>query len=198
MSGLKITSNNILFVVLVVLSTVLLLSYSYFRIVKESTFRVNEPLSKELASYVNSKIDSLPVANGIQVVKTETRRNVRFMIHAYQTDEELKKMFETFMQSRITMEVPLFSNNFKQNLRTVKMMNHQFECVPYVDTLSYEYVPKSAKYITTVCSISIPPAYGEFRGILAISLRSVPTDVEEMLIKEVLIDLSDRIYSEIK
>lgn len=198
MSGLKITTNNILFVILAILSIVLLCSYSYFRIVKESTFRVNEPLSKELSTYVNSKIDSIPVVNGIQVVKTETKRNVRYMIHAYQTDKELKKLFTTFMQDRITLEVPLFSNNFKQNLRTVKMMNHQFECVPYVDTLSYEYVPKSAKYITTVCSISIPPAYGEFRGILAVSLKRLPTDVEEIIIKEMLIDLSDRIYSEIK
>jgi len=198
MSGLKITFNNILFVLLAVLSAVLLISYSYFRIVKESTFRINEPLSPELVVYVNNRVNNLPVVNGIQVVKTEMKRNVRYMIHAYQTDDNLKKLYTSFMSSRITMEVPIFSNNFKQNLRTVKMMNHEFDCVPYTDTLSYEYVPESAKYVTTVCSISIPPAYGEFKGMLAVTLRKVPTEIEELLVKEMLIDLSDKIYSEIR
>lgn len=195
---LKRSVTNTIFMMITFLLILLLLFYSYFRIIKESTFRVNEQLSTELSEYVKDKVGKIPVINGIQVVRTDVKRNSRAIIYAYQIDDELRKIFSSFIRNRITMEIPLFSDNFSQNVRTIRMMDHQFECVPYVDTLTYEYVPESAKFITTACSISIPPAYGEFKGILVVTLKRTPSDLEEMIVKETLIDLSNKIYLEIK
>jgi hypothetical protein len=66
-----------------------------------------------------------------------------------------------------------------------------------VDTLNYKLAPQAAKNVAVTCSISIPPAFAEFRGIVSVLLSRVPTDAEKLIIKEVLTDISEKIYKEI-
>jgi len=173
-------------------------SYIYFRYFKETTLRPAEPLTLKLGKEVNSALDRAEVINGVQIVRVDLKRNVRYIIHAYWKTPELQKLYDNFSSTRITAEIPVFSRDEVQNARIIRIMNHEFDCTPFKDTLSYKMVPESAEHIAVVCSISIPPSFSDFKGIIAASLSRVPTDFEKNIVKNTLIDISESIYKEIK
>ena len=173
-------------------------SYIYFRYFRDTTFRVAEPLTSELSKIVDTSLDKSDVINGVQVVRIDLKRNVRYLIHTHWQTPELQKLYDEYSIDRITAEVPVFSKDDVQNARIIRLMNHEFDCTPFRDTLSYKLVPAAAEHIAMVCSISIPPAFSEFKGIIAMSLNRVPTDDEKAIIRNILIDISEKIYKEIK
>jgi len=173
-------------------------SYVYFRYFKETTLRPAEPLSVKLGKEINNSLDRAEVINGVQIVKVDLKRNVRYLVHTYWKTPELQKLYDNFSSTRITSEIPVFSRDEVQNARIIRIMNHEFDCTPFKDTLSYKLVPESAEHIAVVCSISIPPAFSDFKGIIAASLSRVPTDFEKNIVKNTLIDISESIYKEIK
>jgi hypothetical protein len=183
-----------------VVIAVLLISFSYvyFRYFKETTLRPAEPLSVKLGKEINNSLDRAEVINGVQIVKVDLKRNVRYLVHTYWKIPELQKLYDNFSSTRITSEIPVFSRDEVQNARIIRIMNHEFDCTPFKDTLSYKLVPESAEHIAVVCSISIPPAFSDFKGIIAASLSRVPTDFEKNIVKNTLIDISESIYKEIK
>lgn len=183
----------------IILGIVLLSSsWIYFRYLKETTFRPAEPLSVQLGKEVDAGLDRVDIINGVQVVKIDLRRNVRFLIHTYWKTPELQNLYDKFSSTRITAEIPVFSTDEVQNARIIRIMNHEFDCTPFKDTLSYKLVPASAEHIAVVCSISIPPAFSEFKGIIAASLSKTPTEFEKIIVRNALIDISNSIYKEIK
>lgn len=188
------------FIEIAIVIGVILLSSSwiYFRYYKETTVRPAEPLSERLGKEVNTSLDHVDIINGIQVVKIDLRRNVRFIIHAYWKTPDLQRIYDEFSSTRITAEIPVFSRDEVQNARIIRIMNHEFDCTPFKDTLSYKMAPDSAEHIAVICSISIPPAFSEFKGIIAASLSRVPTEFEKMIVRNALIDISNSIYKEIK
>jgi hypothetical protein len=176
----------------------ILLSYTYFRVFKDTSFRVPESLPLEITHFIDNRMDQIDIVNGIQVVRVDLKRNVRYIVYARFTDPRLMNLYTNFSQSRITIEIPVFTDDDVQNARVIRLMNHEFDCTPYKNTLSYKLVPESAKYATTVCSISIPPAFGEFRGMLALTLSREPTELEMDMIRTLLKTLSDKVYPAVK
>jgi len=194
---MKSKLSNAISICIILAMVVLSAGYTYFRVVKDTTFRVSERLSPSLVEYLNSSVDSSAIVNGIQVVRVNLKKNIRYIIHAHQSDPDLKDLYKNFSGDMITLEVPVFTDDFTQNARVIKLMNHQFDCVPHTDTLSYRFVPESSKYVTTVCSISIPPAFGDFKGLIAVTLNREPSDDDLASVSKLLVDLSDRVYAEI-
>lgn len=176
----------------------ILLSYIYFRIFRDTSFRVPEHLPPEITHFIDNRMDQIDIVNGIQVVRVDLKRNIRYIVYGRYTDPRLEALYTTFSQTRITIEIPIFTEDEVQNARVVRLMNHEFYCNPYKETLSYKFVPESAKYAHTVCSISIPPAYGEFRGMLAVTLSREPTELEIDTVRILLKTLADKIYPEVK
>lgn len=184
-----------------IIIAVLLVSslYIYFRYFKETTFRPSEPLTSELVKEVNDALDKIAIVNGVQVVKVDLKRNVRYVIHAHWETPELQKLYDTFSNDRITAEIPVFSRDDEiQNSRIIRLMNHEFDCSPFRETLIYKLVPAASDYIAVVCSISIPPAFTEFKGMVAVSLSRPPTDTERAALRSTLIDISEKIHAELE
>lgn len=185
--------------ILIIVSVILVsFSYIYFRYYKETTFRYNKPLPEEVVTMVNSAIDEIKIANGIQIVKVDLNRNVRYVRHSYFNDPNLNKLYSIYTNSRITTEITVFSGDDQENTRIIRMMNHEVDCIPYKNTLSYKLLPESSKFIEAVCTISIPPAFSEFKGIIAMSLTKIPTEEEKSSIEKILIHLSEQLYKEVK
>lgn len=182
-----------------VILAVLLVSFSYiyFRYFKETSFRPSEPLELALAKEIDVSLDKIRVINGVQVIKVDLKRNVRYVIHAHWETPELQQLYNDYSSDRVTIEIPVFSKDAVQNTRIIRLMNHEFDCSPFRETLIYKLVPSAADYISTVCSISIPPAFTEFKGIVSVSLSRPPTDSEKITIRETLTDLSEKIHAEI-
>ena len=90
-------------------------------------------------------------------------------------------MYNKYLNSKI-VDVPLFTEDKKDNNRLLRLINGEFICMPYKDSTAYKYVPEGEQLISTVCGIGIPPSYGEFSGILTIYLKDVPnSDLTEQL-----------------
>jgi hypothetical protein len=176
----------------------ILAAYTYFRFEKQSSLRTYQELPKDVTSYINNEMYKLPLINGVQVVKVDLERNVRYIVYAHHTNPKLQDLYATFSKARITLEIPVFTLDDMQNARIVRLMNHEYDCTPFKNTLSYKFVPESSQYITTVCSISIPPAFGEFRGLLAVTLSKEPNDLEKEQVRIFLEDTSNKIYPSIK
>lgn len=173
-------------------------SYIYFRYYKETTFRYARPLSEDITSIINNSIGQEPIVNGIQVVKVDLNNNVRYVVHSYFKNSELSKIYDKFAKSRITAEIPVFSKDDVENARLIRMMNHKVDCVPFNQTLSYKLSPEAAKFVKAVCTISIPPAFNEFKGIIALSLDKLPDEKEKEHIDTLLTDLSNTVYPHVK
>lgn len=185
-------------ILVIAIILVVSLSYIYFRYYKETTFRYNKSLSREAVSDVNVFTDSINIANGIQIVKVDLDNNVRYVLYSYFKDPALEEIYKNFANSRITAEIPVFSKNDIENSRVIRLMNHKVDCVPLEQTISYRLAPGSSKFVKTICTISIPPAYNEFKGIIALSLSRPPNVSEKEEIEKVLNQLSERLYKEVK
>lgn len=185
--------------ILVVISVLLLsFSYIYFRYFKETTFRPVDPLTTSLAKEVNNSLDAENLIVGAQVVRINLRKNIRYVVHTHWKIPELQKIYDKFSSDRITAQFPVFSDDDIQNARTIKLMNHEFDCVRHEDTLSYKLAPTSIEHIKVTCSISIPPAFNELKGMISVHLSKKPTSEELVIIENILIDLSEKIYMEFK
>jgi hypothetical protein len=176
----------------------ILAAYTYFRFEKQSSVRTYQELPKESSAYINGEMYKLPIINGIQVVKVDLERNVRYIVYAHYTNPQLQDLYATFSKARITLEIPVFTLDDIQNERIVKLMNHEYNCTAYKNTLIYKFVPESSQFIKTICSISIPPAYGEFRGLLAVTLSKEPNDLEKDQVRIFLENVSNKVYPNIK
>jgi len=185
-------------IIAIVILLTTLIGYTYFRVFKNTSFRVPEQLPPEITHFVDNRMDQIDIVNGIQVVRVDLKRNIRYIVYGRYTDPRLEELYTTFSKTRITIEIPIFTEDEIQNARVIRLMNHEFFCNPYKETLSYKFVPESAKYAHTVCSISIPPAYGEFRGLLVVTLSREPTELEIDMVRILLKALADKIYPAVK
>lgn len=193
----KIVLIKTIEIAIIIAAIVLSTSYIYFRYFKETTVRVSEPISSALEKEVHTSLEKLDSMVGVQIVKADLKKNVRYLIHSHWQTPELQKIHDEFSIKSITLEVPVFSDDSAQNMRIIKLMNHEFDCVPFVDTLNFKFAPQAANDVAVTCSISIPPAFTEFKGMVSVLLSRVPTDAEKLIIKEVLTEISDKIYKEI-
>lgn len=172
--------------------------YIHFRYFKEASLRPPQLLSPELINYIDVGFNAVGAANGVQVISVDLNKNIRYIVYARWDTPELLKLYKKFSDNQITTEIPVFvKGDIAQNMRIIRLMNHQFECSPFNQTLIYKLSPGAADHIATVCSISIPPAFAEFKGIVSVSLSKEPTDAEKEAIREILTDMSNMIYKEL-
>jgi hypothetical protein len=96
-------------------------------------------------------------------------------------------------------EIPLFNSDPINNVRMSKLINGEFICDPFKDTIAYKLAPATNKsvvtnIVSTVCANGIPPTYGRFTGIVSVYLKTVPTQEENDRIRTLSRDLSLGIY----
>lgn len=109
----------------------------------------------------------------IQIVTINFQKNIRSETYASIDNSTLQEMYNRFVNNKI-IETPLFDDNKINNTRIIRLINGEFVCLPYKDSMAYKYAPDAENIISYVCAIGIPPAYGEFTGILTIYLNNKP------------------------
>lgn len=159
--------------------------------------KIVSEISDATVKKVDSIVNSNPSIVGGQVISVNLEKNTRYVVYTSIKNDDVKKLYLNFMSGRITLEVPVFTSDDAQNSRIVKIINHEFVCSPYKETITYKYAPETAKYITTVCAISIPPSYGKFKGIFGVYLSREPTDLEKDLLRILLKDTADKLDLEL-
>lgn len=139
-----------------------------------------------------TKVEDNVVA--VQVVTIHFYRNIRTETYTYINSPILQSMYDKFMSTKV-VEIPVFNNNAENNKNMLKLINGEFVCVPFSESMAGKYVPSASDYVEYVCSIGIPPHhYGEFIGILSVYLKKIPNKEDHNMVFLFIRELSNKIY----
>jgi hypothetical protein len=121
-----------------------------------------------------------------------------YIVYSHLESNELQKLYMNYIGSRVSQISPIFTNsNEANNARMIKIINHEFVCSPFVDSMLYKNLPQSGNFVKTICAVSIPPSYGNFVGSVHLFLNKEPNDMEISIIKMHLKEISSEIFTEI-
>lgn len=166
--------------------------YAYFS-APHSSINSTSGLSDTTIASVHNMVDADSNIVGVQIVAIDLQQNTRFMRYTYIANVNALKLYDAHLRSTISNRYPVFTADDKNNLRITQLMNHEFVCTAYTETMSYKIVPESGEYVKHICSVSTPPSFGDFNGIVAVLLAREPTLAELELIKVLLRKLSNQV-----
>lgn len=151
-------------------------------------------LTKETKTRLNDTVNRLPnLVAGIQIINVNFKKNSRSTSYSYVTEPILKASMYEYEETLVTA-TPLFNSNEVNNKRIVDLVNGEFICTPFKNTLGAKIYPKAVATVTTICSVSIPPHYGKFSGYMNLYLKHPPDITEIDMIRQLLFDLAGKIY----
>ena len=154
---------------------------------------VIQSLSKTTTEEIDSIVKKSVLIVGIQVLIVDFQRNTRHSLYTSIDNTELKIAYETYSQGSFA-EISLFNNDLINNRRLVDLINGDFVCSPFTDTIGAKLVPTATKYINTTCSVGIPPFYGKFTGIVHVHTSRQPTPEEIDQIRTMSKNLASNIF----
>ena len=158
----------------------------------------NEPLyitlSQDSISYIEeiAKKSNSRIA-GVQIVSVNFRKNTRITSYFSISEPILKSDYDTFLRNKIT-DTPLFVENETNNQILINLINGEFICSDFKDTIAVKLFPNAQSKILTICSVSIPPYYGRFSGYMNMYLYKKLSADDVIFIKQLSRDISLRIY----
>jgi hypothetical protein len=97
-------------------------------------------------------------------------------------------------RASVSAELPLFNDDTINNARMVDLINGEFVCHPYANSIDAIVNPATIPFAHTVCSNGIPPFYGMFSGTVNIITVKAPSPAETSQIREVIRNLALKIY----
>jgi hypothetical protein len=167
--------------------------YNYITRSKISNNSHPVKLSRSSTEEIIKSVGKSQLIVGIQVFVVDFQRNAREVIFTTSDVPELKLIYENFEKSNI-FEFPLFNADIANNKRLVSLINGEFACNPFKETIGYKILPEASKHIEYVCAVGIPPFYGKFSGIVSIYLNRQPTVEEVDQIRNLSKNISSLIY----
>lgn len=191
-------NNYVIFLIVSVLVLLAVSLYFNFNSITEVVKKPITTLSDETKETIKVAVDKSSLMIGIQVVTVDFENNTRAAVYTYLNDDVLKKIYSEFATKNSIRDFPLFTQDDINNIRIIKLVNHEYNCSPFKETTYYKYVPEAASRIVIVCAISIPPSFGEFNGITSVYLNKVPSPVEKDQIRIFVKDIAQRISNEME
>jgi hypothetical protein len=152
-------------------------------------------LSKNTTNEIDAIVERSELIVGIQVILADFQKNQRIVIYSSidSDNPELKKIYSKFANSSIG-NVPLFSDNVDDNRHLVALINGEFACRPFLETLSGRMAVEAGQYIKFSCSNGIPASYGRFTGVIVVYLKRQAHAEEYDQIRSVTKVLSTTIF----
>lgn len=136
-------------------------------------FKVSADLQDRIKTYVNSS----SLITTMTVLSADLKINERDIVYRYSDSAVLNELWEKKFRETGTAR-PIFTKDTQNNSQMVSVVNGEFSCTPYAETVNAGIVPEAAKLTPVICRVSLPPYYGEFSGYITLSLVKVPTDAE--------------------
>ena len=154
----------------------LIYGYASQKRIDPETHHVHK-LSEKTTAEIQTVINKSELIIGVGVFIADFQRNVRVKIYQSLDVPELAQIYSKFTDNKVS-ELPLFTDDVANNKHIVSLINGEFICRPFHDTLISKFVPQAATYEKMICTSGIPASYGRFTGIIAIYLNRVATPDE--------------------
>lgn len=134
------------------------------------------------------------IVSSIGIVSVNAQANTRRLIYFDSNDQNVLRQYKDAVESRVSVDVPLFSSNSDDNKVLIRLLNGELVCRPWDESVTSRYLQNvDIKY---VCSVGVPPVYGRFRGIVIMFLRVEPSEYDShrirILLRKLSFELDDR------
>jgi hypothetical protein len=167
--------------------------YNFFGQLRSYKSPVVRKLSKTTTDQIDAVVSQSELIVGIQITLVDFQRNTRIITYSRIDDPGLNDSYSKFLV-HAPMELPLFNDDLINNRRLVELVNGEFICNPYKETIAAALAPESTNYVQTLCANSIPPFYGRFSGIIGVYLKKEPTNLEKDEIRNIAKTLGTVVY----
>lgn len=154
-----------------------------------STFTVGEDTRTEIDQRV--KKDSSII--GMSVSTADLRLNESHVLFFSSDDTQLT----TIVNNQIDVNdfrSPIFSQNDENNIEVIKLINGNFSCSSFHDTLQARLTPEMGSTAKMICRSSIPSYYGYFSGFVTVYLNEQYSVDRQAMLKITTDRLSVDIY----
>lgn len=132
---------------------------------------------------------------GVKILTLNFQRNIRVDTYTEIDNPDVQKMYDKFINDRV-YDVPIFTDNTVSNNRILHIINGEFTCTPFKESLSYKLVPEAAPYIDSICTIGIPPYNNDVSGMISIYFKRTALPEEKAEMFQVMRDLALTIYND--
>jgi hypothetical protein len=181
----KLTLQRMLTVVLfgVLLSVALVAFENRDRLFDAAISTISQPdeiapwsVSAESKKTINDFIRQNNLVGIAIVSEVDLKRNKKTPRYWYIDDETTSS--EISQQLSSVLPQAMFDYDPKNTQQMVAVLNNEFDCTRYQDTLYNRLFPSLSEKYPVVCRIAIPPFYGRFVGMLTFGLTTNPTKSE--------------------
>lgn len=177
---------------------ILFLVFSLIFYLKAPPIVINKGLSKDTIFKIKNLVDKSPTVEGIVIVDVDLQRNMRHSVFVTIKDKDIQEMYDKFINGAVSFEVPFFTGEHVHDSRLIRVMNQEFVCSPFKETIAYRYAPAAGDKIKVVCAISIPPSFGEFKGIVGIYFKEEPDEIQRDQIRLDIKNISEDVTRDLK
>lgn len=157
---------------------------------------LNVVLSERVRKRIDDTVIRSPLIVGARVVSANLKVNQRAQVYYYTDDPVVQSQWDQYIRERGNTQA-IFSSDQVNNLQMVAVINGEFACSEFKDSLIGKVMPSLEGHIKYSCRVGIPPYYGDFSGYLVFWLKDAP---DEGMTNEVRIEavrLANDIYKEL-
>lgn len=158
-----------------------------------STDFVLETISDTSKTVIQKYIAGDPNIVAFQVIGTDFIKLTKNSAYFTAKSREFQREFEAFQEGKIANSPLMTMNDEVNNLRIIAIMNQQFVCVPLTPGI-LRSLPNSPKYAKQICSLSVPPRYGDMVGYLTLWMRDEISKEDEDYYRNLARFLASEIY----
>lgn len=117
-------------------------------------------------------VDNNEMVKFVLVTQVDLRKNRRVPRFWHLDDPDVSLIKQKAAQ---LLPQAVFDYDEKNTQQMVAVLNNEFVCSKYEDTIYMRHFPELQKRMPYICRIAIPPFYGRFVGILTFGLALEPT-----------------------
>lgn len=150
-------------------------------------------LTNDIKSQIKNLVDRNPNIAYVGVVSANIRINQRELAYFYSDDPIITDQM-TAGSWHMGSTQSIFTSSEINNEQMVAVINGEFGCFKYEDTINFIAASGLVTRLPYVCRVSLPPYYGEFAGYLAIGLREKPDENRQNDTRVEAVRLATEIY----
>jgi hypothetical protein len=136
-----------------------------------ATWDVSSATKEQLITLVKTS----PLVKFAMITEVDLQKNRR-IVRFFNLDDPDEANIR--LKSATMLPQAVFDYDAKNTQQIVAILNNEFVCSRFQDTVYQRFFPDLGKRMPTICRLAIPPFYGRFVGILTFGLATTPTKEE--------------------
>lgn len=137
----------------------------------------NWELSDRTREQLTALTAQQPLVGFVSVVQVDLKRNRRWVRFRATHDEALAEALAD-AGTRASLPQPVFDMDPKNTQQMVAVLQNEFSCARWGDTVYARFAPGLGARVPVVCRLAVPPFYGRFAGYLTLGLTAPATKAE--------------------